>query len=475
MNELLGSFANSGQGHVFRFFDKLDEAGKASLLRDAAEINLAELDTLCRTLLPGNAPADRAVKDDFSDLRPAPYSPLPVNGGSASEWKAAREIGEDALRAGRVAGFVVAGGQGTRLGYNGPKGCYPATPVRHAPLFQVFAEKIRAASMRYGKKIPWLVMTSDLNDAATRAFFEKNDYFGLTRNQVIFFMQGRMPAVDAGGRILLASPSSIAMSPNGHGGSLRAIVKSGAARRLEAEGVDTISYWQVDNPLVNVIDPTFIGFHIRAKSEMSSKMVPKAYPLEKIGHFCVRGGKFVVVEYSDLPEEMQKRTDRKGKLLFIAGSVAIHIFDLKFVERMGGTGAGKLPFHLAHKKIATVDASGNVVKPEKPNGFKFEMFVFDALSSANNPMIIEGLRGDEFSPIKNAEGVDSPVTCRRDQLCQWARWAEAAGIRLPVDGDGATPFAWEVSPLFADSEAEFVRKWNALEKKPEIREGVVLI
>jgi UDP-N-acetylglucosamine/UDP-N-acetylgalactosamine diphosphorylase len=475
MNELSERFINAGQGHVFRFFDKLDEVGRAALVRDASEIDLAELDMLCRTLLPDGESVKVKADADFSDLEPAPYSPLPENGGNVSEWKEAREIGEEALGAGRVAGFVVAGGQGTRLGYDGPKGCFPATPVRHASLFQVFAEKIRAASKRYGKRIPWLVMTSDLNDAATRAFFEKNDNFGLARNQVIFFMQGRMPAVDTNGKIILASPSSIAMSPNGHGGSLRAIVASGAAKRLEDDGVDTISYWQVDNPIVNIIDPTFIGFHIRANSEMSSKMIPKAYPLEKIGHFCVRNGKFVVIEYSDLPEEMQKRIDAEGKLRFVAGSVAIHVFDRGFVERMGGIGAGRLPFHLAHKKITTVDAFGNVVKPEKPNGFKFEMFVFDALPSAKNPVIIEGFRGDEFSPIKNADGVDSPAACRRDQLRQWTRWAKAAGIRLSVGDDGATFFSWEVSPLFADSEVEFVRKWKSLAAKPEIADGTVLI
>jgi len=474
MNELLERFENAGQGHVFRFLNTLDEADRSALFRDASEIDLAELDALCRTLLPSGASSKPNVGADFSDLAPAPYSPLPEDGGNPADWNEAREIGEDALRAGRVAGFVVAGGQGTRLGYDGPKGCYPATPVRRAPLFQVFAEKIRAASMRYGRKIPWLVMTSDLNDVATRAFFAKNDNFGLDKNQVIFFMQGRMPAVDSSGKILLASASSIAMSPNGHGGSLRAVVASGASKCLESEGVDTISYWQVDNPLVNIIDPAFIGFHIRQKSEMSSKMIPKAYPLEKVGHFCVKDGRFVVIEYSDLPVEMQKRADANGKLLFVAGSVAIHVFDRKFVERMGGTGAGRLPFHLAHKKIQTLDGSGNVVKPEKPNGYKFEMFVFDALPSAKNPVIIEGIRGDEFSPIKNAEGVDSPAACRRDQLRQWTRWARAAGVELPVGSDGTTPFAWEVSPLFADSEGEFVRKWNALETKPAIVDGTIL-
>jgi len=475
MDSFIEKFSSAGQGHVFRFWDKLNASQRETLVRDASEIDLAELAELSDTLIPKPGKPSAGPGVSIDGLEPAPYLPLPGNGGDAAKWTAAREAGEEALSKGRVAAFVVAGGQGTRLGYDGPKGCYPATPVRRAPLFQVFAEKLRAAGKRYGREIPWLVMTSDLNDAATRAFFEKNAFFGLGKNQVVFFRQGRMPAVDADGRILLASPSTIAMSPNGHGGSLRAVVTSGAAKRLENEGIDAISYWQVDNPIVQIIDPAFIGFHVLGNSEMSGKMVPKAYPLEKVGHFCRQNGRFVVIEYSDLPAAMQQETDSNGKLRFLSGSVAIHIFSRAFIERMGGTGAGKLPFHLAHKKIQTVDASGHEVKPDKPNGYKFEMFVFDALPFSNNPVIIEGARGDEFSPIKNSEGVDSPATCRRDQLRQWVRWAKAAGISLQTDAEDATPFNWEISPLFADNEREFVSRWKALTVKPAIGEGTVLI
>jgi len=472
---LIESFNKVGQGQVFRFWDKLDTAQKAELISAAREINLGELAQLSDALIPQPGTSHTTAKLDLSRLEPAPYIPLPEDGGESGQWERAHRAGEEALREGRVAAFVVAGGQGTRLGYSGPKGCYPATPVRKASLFQVFAEKIRAASARYGKPIPWLIMTSSLNDTETRSFFEENNFFDLPREDVIFFTQGRMPAVDASGKILLDAPHSIAMSPNGHGGSLKAVVTSGTAKTLRSRGVDIISYWQVDNPLVQIIDPAFIGFHVLHGSEMSSKMIPKAYPLEKVGHFCVLDGKNTVIEYSDLPNELQEQRDKNGHLRFLAGSVAIHIFDLSFVERLGGTGSGKLPFHLAHKKIQTVDAAGQPIKADKPNGYKFEMFVFDALPFASRQVIIEGLRGGEFSPIKNAEGVDSPASCRLDQLRQWVRWAKAAGMKLPTGSDGATAFNWEVSPLFADSEGEFVRRWNALSNKPAIAEGTLLI
>ncbi len=463
------SFEKAGQGQVFRFWDQLDETSRAALLAEAAEVNLAELKELSAMVVAGKASEISGVS--LEGLGPAPYVPLPENGGDAAKWKEARAAGEEALAAGRVAAFVVAGGQGTRLGYDGPKGVYPATPVRRASLFQVFAEKLRAASKRYGRSIPWMIMTSRQNDAATRRFFEENHFFGLPERDVIFFPQGRMCAVDEKGKILLASPSSLAMSPNGHGGSLRAMVESGATKLLEERGIDAISYWQVDNPLVHIVDPAFLGFHVLSGSEMSSKMIPKAYPLERVGHFCTQNGRQLVIEYSDLPAEMQQERTADGKLRFLAGSVAIHIFDRRFVEKMGGTSAERLPFHVAHKKIDCVDEAGRPVKPAKPNSYKFEMFVFDALPAAKNPVIVEGRREDEFSPIKNAEGVDSPATCAKDQLLAWERWAKAAGVPLPA---AQKPPFWEVSPLFADTEEEFVRRAKAGEVPP-VAEGSVLL
>jgi UDP-N-acetylglucosamine/UDP-N-acetylgalactosamine diphosphorylase len=318
-------------------------------------------------------------------------------------------------------------------------------------------------------------MTSAINHDMTVTAFEENDYFGLSTSQVMFFSQGRMPAVDPDGKILLAEKDAIAMSPDGHGGSLRALVRSGAVARMKEQGIEAISYFQVDNPLVRVIDPAFIGFHVKAGSEMSSKMIPKAYPGEKVGHFCVQNGRTVVVEYSDMPAEMQEQRNDQGELRFIAGSIAIHVLDVDFVQRVGGgESEAALPFHRADKKIKTLDASGERISPDKPNGIKFEMFVFDALPFARNPVIIETLREEDFSPVKNAEGLDSPETCRKDQVRQWTRWLKVAGHELPVDDSGLPDITFEISPLFADSEADFVLKWQSLVRKPAIEEGTIL-
>jgi UDP-N-acetylglucosamine/UDP-N-acetylgalactosamine diphosphorylase len=512
VNPIIESFQRANQGHVFAFYDQLSPEQQKQLLAEAAEIDLAEVDRLTKTLLVKNA----AAGVDLEGLAPAPYEKRPEHGGDAADWAKAKLAGEEALRRGRVAAFTVAGGQGTRLGYDGPKGTFPVTPLKKKTLFQVFAEKIRAAGTRYGQPLHWFIMTSHANHAATEAFFAEHRYFGLDRARVHFFRQGRMPAVTFDGRIMLETKGSIALSPDGHGGSLRALDRSGALDLMQREGIDTLSYFQVDNPLVRSIDPTFIGWHVMRQSEMSSKMVPKAYAEEKVGHFCTQRGKTIVVEYSDLPMAMQKETDANGRLRYLAGSIAIHVLDRDFIRRVAagpgsvrgpgtkdqrqgtndqgpatkdqgqgtndqgprttdqGLSTATLPFHRADKKIPTIDAQGNPVKPEKPNGVKFEMFVFDALPFAKNPVVIETRRENDFSPVKNAEGVDSPQTARDDQVRQFARWLKSNGAALEVDQTGLPAATIEVSPLFGYDEDSFADAWKKLTPKPAVKDGLYL-
>jgi UDP-N-acetylglucosamine/UDP-N-acetylgalactosamine diphosphorylase len=470
MPPLIEAFHQAGQGQVFAFFDRLDAGARASLLAEAGEIDLAEVARLNRTLLAGGPPAFEP-----GDLGPAPYEALPENGGRAEAWARARAAGDAALAAGRVAAFTVAGGQGTRLGFDGPKGTFPVTPVKAKPLFQVFAEKILAAGREYGRPLHWFIMTSHQNHAATEAHLAEHRWFGLDRGRVHLFRQGRMPAVDFQGKILLEQPGAIALSPDGHGGSLRALARHGAVDLMAAEGIDTLSYFQVDNPLVRCIDPAFIGWHLLGGSEMSSKTVAKAYPEEKLGHFCRRGGRLVVIEYSDLPLALQREVGPDGQLRYRAGSIAIHLLDREFIRRVTRPDSGsELPFHRADKKIPTIDAAGRPVRPAQPNGVKFELFVFDALPFARHPLVIETRRADDFSPVKNAEGVDSPSTCRDDQLRQFARWLAAAGAAPPVDASGRPPWPVEVSPLFGYDEATFVRRWGGLAARPVVGAGLYL-
>lgn len=468
---LIEKFQRARQGRVFAFFDQLDPSAQERLLAEAGEIDLDELARLKQSLL-GQSPSTI----DLTGLEPAPYEQFPENGGDAAAWREAKIVGEGALRAGRVAAFTVAGGQGTRLGYDGPKGTFPVTPVKGKSLFQVFAEKILAAGRRYGKPLHWFIMTSHQNHAATETFFRDHRYFGLAEPRVHFFRQGRMPAVDFDGKILLEGRGAIAMSPDGHGGSLRALDRSGALKVMAKEGIDVVSYFQVDNPLVRCIDPTFIGWHLLRGSEMSSKMVPKAHPGEKVGHFCHQRGRLVVIEYSDLPGSTQAETDVHGQLRFIAGSIAIHLLDRNFIQRMAqsATGEASLAFHRANKKIPTIDDQGNVRQPESANGVKFELFVFDALPFAQNPVVIETRRADDFSPVKNASGADSAETCRDDQLRQFARWLGGQGAALPVDETGKPNIAVEVAPAFGYDEDSFADAWRALSTPPSLEDGLYL-
>lgn len=476
MTDIRKHYDDCGQGHVFAHFDSLSAAEQQTLLAQAGAIDLGEIASLVETLIKSPAAASDGAADELS---PADYIPMPGHCESAdpSLWKEATKRGEAALRTGRVAAFTVAGGQGTRLGFDGPKGSYGVTPVLKNSLFQIFAEKILASGRIFGRPVSWFIMTSDLNHEDTVAFFEAHHYFGLAPERVHFFRQGLMPAVDAGGKILMADRGEIALSPDGHGGALRALVRSGSIRLMEADGVDTISYFQVDNPLVRCLDPTFIGFHLMKQSDLSSKMVPKAYAGEKVGVFCRKDDKALVVEYSDLPERLAEARDANGELRFKSGSIAIHVFNRDFIARLGGNGEGgtALPFHLAHKKVPYIDSEGVKHEPTAPNGYKFEMFVFDALPFANNPVIIETAREDDFSPVKNAEGVDSPKTCRDDQLRQYVRWAREAGIEIETDDSGLPAFAFEVSPLFGDTPARFRKAWEALPHKPGLTDGVVLV
>lgn len=446
-------FETRGQGQVFRFWENLSESEREALAQQAAEIDLDELDKLVQTLV--KADGEQAVLD-FSQIQPAPYTALPESSSDQDLWKGARERGEQALREGKVAAFTVAGGQGTRLGFDGPKGTFLVTPVKKKSLFQVFAEKILAARNRYRCALPWYIMTSHANHEPTVAFFEENDYFGLDTDSVSFFKQGRMPAVDFDGKIILESKSTIAMSPDGHGGALRALKRSGALDEMDAAGIEVISYFQVDNPLVQAVDPTFIGFHLKSGSSMSSKMIPKAYEKEKLGHFCIQDGTIMIVEYSDMPDELCSLRDHDGKLSFRSGSVAIHMISVSLARKLAsGEGEFTLPFHRADKKISYAGENGETLEAESANGVKFEMFVFDAIPFAENPLVLETSRLSDFSPVKNAEGVDSPESCLADQNKLARVWLENLGVKVPSSYEGNI----EISPLYADSLNSFRSSW----------------
>ena len=326
-------FKAAGQEHIFQFWEQLDATQRLDLLQQARSVDLLELKQLVQTHVLNEEPACAA---DYSDLQPTTYLAHPKQGGDPARWQAAYDLGVQALKDGRVAAFTVAGGQGTRLGFEGPKGTFPINPLSNKTLFQIFAEKLLRSSERFNTQIHWYILTSEINHQATVEAFEQADYFGLSHQAVHFIVQGLVPAVDYSGKLLLEAPDKIARTPDGHGGALRALVCSGAIDALKVLGVDVISYFQVDNPMVACLDPAFIGFHLLEQSQLSSKMVQKAHASEKVGVFCQCSGKQRVVEYSDLPESLQVAYNSEGELLY-KGKYC----DSFIRSRFCGTGCGQ--------------------------------------------------------------------------------------------------------------------------------------
>jgi UDP-N-acetylglucosamine/UDP-N-acetylgalactosamine diphosphorylase len=433
---------DAGQEHLLRYVPELSAEELECFSEELAAVNWDQLPELAKKYVL-NRP-EITIPDD---LTPAEFFPLePADSDMAALYSAAEEKGVEMLKAGKVCCLTVAGGQGTRLGFDGPKGTYPIGPVSNRTLFSYFAQSIARASEKYGTPVNWYIMTSPINREATENYFKAENFFGLNEDNVFFFTQGTMPAFGLDGKLLLSSKSSLALSPDGHGGTLLALRKSGALDKMIADGCEYISYFQVDNPLVPVVDPRFIGLHCLEKSEMSAIMLSKTNPFEKLGNFCVSQGRTMIIEYSDLPEDLAVKRNSDGTLAFVAGSPAIHVLSRTFVEKLTSGGTLQLPWHRADKKIASLDENGKLITPEAPNGVKLESFIFDALPLAEKVMILEGDRAEVFAPTKNATGVDSAESCRKMLTARNARRLALAGVNIPYDADGNVDAVIELSP-----------------------------
>lgn len=439
------------QAHLLAGWSRLPDAGRARLVANIEQLDLAAVPALSARVRGGAA----AVELSLDRLEP------PVAVAEAGSLPAeVRARGEAALRAGRVAAFVVAGGDGTRLGFNGPKGAFPAGPVSGKSLFALLAEGVLATGRRYGARVPWWVMTSPENHEATVQFFDVQGFFGLSPADVHFVVQGTLPTFDTAGRLMLAAPDRVATHPDGHGGSVHALAHSGALDTMAARGIDLISYFQVDNPLARVLDPEFLGLHLdpaRSSAEMSAKVVPKTEPGERVGVFARVDGALQVVEYSDLPASLAAARDGSGRLRYAAGNVAQHILDRDFVARLAAAERDPadtfaLPLHRAHKVIAGYDPVTDA--PCAVDAVKLERFVFDAMARCAQPALLAVSRAEAFAPIKNAEGADSPHSSAEALSERAARWLAAAGVTVPRTAAGRLDCVLELSALTAMEAAD---------------------
>ena len=455
-----------GQEHLLAFYDELPSAEQENLLSQIKKINFNFIDKIIQEKV-----LKKEVADVPADFEPVEYLPaLPQNQEQIILYKKAEEIGRKLLKEGRVAALTVAGGQGSRLGLNGPKGAVEITPIKKKSLFQYFAESLIRAAEKYGHDIFWYIMTSEINDKDTKAFFYKHKFFGLNPELVKFFVQGTMPAFSFDGKILLKDKANIAFAPDGHGGTLRALKSSGCLEHMKENSIEHISYFQVDNPLVNIIHPLFIGLHSLNDADVSSKVIEKTDPYEKLGVFCKLKNQIHVIEYSALPNELAELRDENGCLKFNAGSPAIHLFKRTYIESLTKNSEISLPWHRAEKKVPCINYDGSDFIPDKLNAVKLETFIFDVFPFAEKIILFESLLEDEFAPVKNKTGKDSVYEARLMLIKRDTRRLQTAEVHVPELKDGKPGAVIELSPLsFLDTE-DVIQKYSN-DNKPCIKFG----
>ena len=441
----------ASQSHVFRWWNEISKQEKKHLLHQLATTDFPFIHDLFKnSFISKTQPAACATRPQ---LTPPSVISDPVNDQEKVSALEARRIGEESLRRGEIAVLTVAGGDGTRLGIGKPKGVLSVAPLSGKSIFQLHAEKIYVMQKKSHVTIPWYLMTSETNDSATREFFRVMHFFGLDPKQIHFFAQRMLPVIDLHGNLLMNSKSSIIMSPNGHGGIITALKEKGILGNMKECGIKNIFYHQVDNVLIKMVDPVFIGYHLKNQSEVSLKSVKKLHPEEKVGVIGYINGKLHIVEYSELSQADMYAQNADGSLKYNAANIAIHLMNTDFLDHLCQDST-KLPYHAAKKKVPYMNADGEIVAPKENNAMKFECFVFDILKHVKRGVVMEVLREDEFSPLKNTEGDNSPVTVVRDVNNLFGKWLRNVGVPIPVDAQGNVTGSVEIGAAYALDEEE---------------------
>ena len=436
-DKLRRRYEEAGQGQVFKFVDRLSETEEEALFTSLEGIQVESLASLLE--LARNVPAA-----DAATIQPFQGAVARSCDENPSLVKAWRDEGMKLVQEGKVAMVVLAGGQGTRLGFNGPKGLFDIGLPSHSSLFQLMAERIRKLSLLgcRSSSIPFYVMTSPLNHDETVAFFQTNDNFGLDAANVFFFRQGMLPCLTADGKIIMESAGKVAMAPDGNGGIYPSLQSSGALDDMTARGVQYLHVFSIDNALVKPADPVFVGYCVSVKADCGNKVVWKANAHEKVGVIASRQNRPCIVEYSEITKEMAELSD-KGRLVYGAANICNHFYTLDFIRDKILPNMGSL-YHVAHKKIPYYNAAtGTTITPESNNGIKLETFIFDVFPFSEHMAVLDVERAEEFAPVKNKAGTDSPDSARQmlSQLAQ--KWITDAGGKLTGD----TTTICEIAPL----------------------------
>ncbi len=402
INDIQGVLKKYGQEHLLNHYATLDEEHKKELLDQIENIDFELIKRLYED-------TKKEIKSGQDDITPIEYLDKYK---LYDDYKYYENIGKKAIKQGKLAAVTMAGGQGTRLGHDGPKGTYDIGLESHKSLFELLSDGLKEEEKKYDVTIPWFIMTSRENNKATIQFFEKHRYFGYQKDKnIFFFVQGELPMIDTEGKILIGEDGLIKQAADGHGGIYESLLKSGMTEKMKQMGIEWVFIGGVDNCLVKMVDPVLMGIAIDKGVTVACKSVVKANPKEKVGVFCKRNGKPNVIEYSEITEEMAEARDEEGELLYGESHILCNLFSVSAIERMG---ANTLPYHVAYKKASYIDKDGKLVVPDSPNAYKFEAFLFDAFGEVDEMAVLRVKREEEFAPVKNADtvGVDCPKTAR---------------------------------------------------------------
>ena len=402
LGEIKAILKKYGQDHLLNHYESLDEAHKQKLLNEIKNIDFELINSLYNN-------TKNEKKNKKEEITPIDFlDKYKLN----DDYKRYEKIGQKAIKEGQLAVVTMAGGQGTRLGHDAPKGTYDIGLDSHKSLFELLCDGIKETNKKYGITIPWFIMTSRENNKATIEFFEKHKFFGYQKDKnIFFFIQGELPMVDTEGKILINEEGTIQLAANGHGGVDEALVKNKMTDKMRQLGVKWVFIGGVDNCLAKMTDEVFLGLAIDKEVCSASKSVVKVSPQEKVGVFCKKNGKPGIIEYIDITKDMAEAVDENGEFLYGESNIIAHLFTLDVIEKMG---KAVLPYHSAYKKATYIDKNGNLVVPDSPNAYKFEAFMFEAFNEIEDMVVLRVKREEEFAPLKNADsvGVDCPKTAR---------------------------------------------------------------
>ena len=398
------------QEHIIKLLEKLDEEQKAELIEQINHIDFHQIMELY-----DNTKKEIEIKEN--KIEPLPY--LDKAKLTPEQKEEFEKLGEEVIEKNQYAVVTMAGGQGTRLGHSGPKGTFKLDVYGKGKyLFEILAENLKEANKKYNVSIPWYIMTSKENNKQTVEFLEKNNYFGYNKDDVIIFTQSELPLVDTEGKLLINKDMKIKEASDGNGGTYSSLRASGSLADMKERGIKWVFIGGVDNALLKMADTTLLGMAVKKGVQIASKSVVKANPHEKVGVFCKMNGHPKVIEYAELPEKMAEEVDENGELKYGESHIMCNLYTIDAIEKISKE---TLMYHSAFKKNSYIDEDGKEVIPEEPNSYKFESFIFDAFEFFDDIAILRGKREDDFAPVKNKDGVDSPRTAKELYEKFWNR------------------------------------------------------